>query len=139
MSRQDFDFYPFHTEIATRYADLDTQKHINNVRVAELYQESRVKFIRSSFETERVLKYRKVLADIHIAYRGELHFGDPVAFGVGVERVGNSSLVIVSAAFQGGQCMSTSEAVLVFLDDDGKPKTIPDKVREDVKPFMVTL
>ena len=63
--------YPFQIEVATRFQDLDTLKHINNVAIAGLYEESRLQFHREAFrefrkqQTEKG-RYRTVLADVHI-------------------------------------------------------------------------
>ena len=38
------DNYPFSVDLATRFADLDTLRHVNNVAIAELFEESRVRF-----------------------------------------------------------------------------------------------
>ena len=39
--------YPVTVEILTRYSDIDPQHHINNVAVAQFYQESRLGFHRA--------------------------------------------------------------------------------------------
>jgi acyl-CoA thioester hydrolase len=36
--------YPHKLEISARFADMDPQWHLNNVRIAEYYQEGRVSF-----------------------------------------------------------------------------------------------
>ncbi|HVF16811.1 MAG TPA: hypothetical protein VNA21_07855, partial [Steroidobacteraceae bacterium] len=44
--RLQLDTYPHRTEISLRFADIDPQWHLNNVRVGEYYQEGRVAFFR---------------------------------------------------------------------------------------------
>ncbi len=64
--------FPISIELATRFDDMDLQGHINNVAIANLYQESRLQFHRKLFEEvrkglSRQDKVSTVLADIHIA------------------------------------------------------------------------
>ena len=46
-SRRVLTQYPVHVDILPRYSDVDPQGHINNVAVAEFYQESRLGFHRA--------------------------------------------------------------------------------------------
>ena len=40
--RLQLELYPYRTEITLRFADLDSQAHVNNVRITEYYQEARL-------------------------------------------------------------------------------------------------
>ncbi len=125
--------YPFQIEIPTRFQDLDTLKHINNVAIAGLYEESRLQFHREAFrefrraQTEKG-KYRTVLADVHINYLKEAHYPYPIAVGVGVGHIGRTSYALHCAMFQKGECIGLSEAVIVFAQP-GQPEPIPEGVK----------
>ncbi|MGH1470279.1 MAG: acyl-CoA thioesterase [Cellvibrionaceae bacterium] len=126
--------YPFQFEIHTRYDDLDTQKHVNNVAVANLHQEARVQFHREAFREFRqkhgkTVLFRTVLANIEITYLRETHYPYPVVAGVGIERVGNSSYSIGVSMYQNDECVGTSKAVLVFVKD-GHGIQMPEEIRE---------
>ena len=131
--RQKLINYPFQIEVPTRFQDLDTLKHINNVAIAGLYEESRLQFHREAFrefrkaQTEKG-RYRTVLADIHINYLQEAHYPYPITIGVGVGHIGRTSYALHCAMFQHTKCIGLSEAVIVFAQP-GKPEPIPDGVR----------
>lgn len=121
--------FPFSVELPTRFDDMDILGHINNVAIANIYQESRVQFHRELFRELREGHHREdgigtVLADIHIAYRRESHYPAPVKVSCGVSRLGNTSYTIRSAMFQGELCMGSCDAVLVYVKA-GKPHPIP--------------
>ena len=133
--------YPFQIDIPTRFQDLDTLKHINNVAIAGLYEESRLQFHREVFrELRKSLKnkdqYRTVLADIHINYLQEAHYPYHITVGVGVGHVGNTSYSLHGCMFQKGICIGLSEAVIVF-SQPGKTMPIPDSVRTVLKQNLV--
>lgn len=141
--RRDLANYPFVIEVPTRFQDLDTLKHINNVAIAGLYEESRLQFHRETFrEYRRSLKekskLRTVLADIHINYLREAHYPYPITIGVGVGRIGNSSYTLHCAMFQKDECIGLSEAVIVFAQP-GKPEPIPETVKTILQDNVVKL
>lgn len=125
--------FPVVVELPTRFGDMDILGHINNVAIANLYQEGRVHFHRQAFQNQRPGDRRRdgvgpVLADLHIAYRRESFYPKPVTIAVGVGRLGNTSYTLKTAMFQDGQCVGTSDAVLVYVKD-GKPHPIPEEDR----------
>lgn len=126
--------FPFAVELTTRFDDMDVQGHINNVAIANIYQESRVQFHRELFRQVRHSENRDdgigtVLADVHITYRLETHYPSPVTISCGVSRLGNTSYTIRSAMFQGEHCVGTCDAVLVYVKA-GKPQPIPSAERD---------
>lgn len=133
--------YPYQFEIYTRYDDLDTQKHVNNVAVANLHQESRVQFHREAFREFRkkhgkTVLFRTVLANIEVTYLRETHYPYPVVAGVGIERVGTSSYAIGVSMYQNDECVSTSKAVLVFVKD-GEGVPMPEEIRETLNQCLI--
>jgi acyl-CoA thioester hydrolase len=133
--------FPFSVELATRFDDMDILGHINNVSIANLYQESRVMFHRTLFRALRGGERRKdgvgtVLVDVHIAYRRETFYPQPVTITCGVSRLGNSSYTISSAMYQDGQCVGTCDAALVYVQA-GQPTPIPQNERDILKNFQL--
>lgn len=133
--------FPFSVEIPIRYSDLDTLKHVNNVAIADLYQEARVQFHREVFRQLRRSKLGddgldKVLAELRISYLRETHFPHPVVVGVGLVRLGNSSYTIYEAMYQQGQLVGTCNAVMVYFKD-GKSFPIPDESRAILANYMM--
>jgi acyl-CoA thioester hydrolase len=122
--------YPFVLTMRTRFSDLDPQHHVNNVVVAEYYQESRITFHRSILgeQLERSHGERVLVAHHAMDYLAEIRYPGEVAIGVGVSRIGNSSYTLVSAMFQETLCVGVATTVLVHADAQG-PAPLPEALR----------
>ena len=128
--------YPFSSVTETRFQDLDPLGHINNVAMAALFENGRVRFNRNLGLERRQPGERWLIAAVAIDYVAEAHFPDPVEVMSGIGRIGSSSWDICSAAFQGGQCVATCVTTLVLTDKNG-PKPISDALRQRYGELMV--
>jgi acyl-CoA thioester hydrolase len=112
--------YPYSAMTQTRFADMDVLGHINNVAMAGLFENGRVRFNRSLGERERRLPgERWLIAAVDINYLNEGHFPEDMTIASGVGRIGTSSWVIQSAAFQAGKCIATCDTTIVYTNVDG--------------------
>ncbi|TPG10965.1 acyl-CoA thioesterase [Sphingomonas oligophenolica] len=121
--RLDAAAYPVTQEIGTRYQDLDTNGHLNNVAFASLFESARVRINRATrSEGGRPANERTMVASVAIAYLAEGNFPDPVTVTSGIGRIGTSSWTIEQAMFQQGRCIATCDTVVVCrTDDQAKP------------------
>lgn len=128
--RRTLSYYPVKVEILTRFSDTDSQHHINNVAVAEFYQESRFGFHRalSKQDWEHPHGARTLVARHEMDYLAEIKYPGTVIVGVGVLRVGNSSYTLGSGMFQDGRCVGVALTVLVHADAQGSA-SIPAPMR----------
>ena len=121
--------YPFTTELDTRFGDMDVQRHLNNVALAGLYEEARVRFVSQLFAIHsRADGQRPVLAEATIRYLAEGRYPGRVVAAAGLLRIGRSSYVIGQAMFQGAICIGTADIVIVWTEA-GRPAPIPDALR----------
>lgn len=120
-ARLDLANYPVTIEVETRFQDLDSLGHINNVACAALFETGRVKFNRDvGFALgRRADGNRWLIARLAINYIREGGFPASVSIGHGFGRVGKSSWDILSAAFQDGRCIATCDCTLVLTGPDG--------------------
>lgn len=140
--RLDRSAYPFVNSTETRFQDLDPLGHVNNVAMAALFENGRVRFNRSlnlthHHEIEGMgVEERWLIASVAIDYVAEAHFPYPVDIASGIGRIGTSSWTISAAAFQGERCVATSDTVLVFTGPEG-PRPLPDAMREAFASQMI--
>lgn len=134
--QRDPESYPFSTVTETRFQDLDPLGHINNVAMAALFENGRVRFNRNLGLERRQPGERWLIASVSIDYVAEAHFPDPVEVMSGIGRIGSSSWDIYSAAFQQGVCVATCVSTLVLTDKAG-PKPIPDPLRQRYNELLV--
>ncbi|MEQ8406058.1 MAG: thioesterase family protein [Oceanicaulis sp.] len=123
--------YPVGVTVPSRFRDLDTLGHINNVAIGSFYEEGRAALNRAAFppETRHRHNMRMLIADVHIAYLAEAHYPGDIEVRSGVLKLGRTSYTIALALFQNAKCVGVCETVLVNTDGS-KPAEIPAEGRK---------
>ena len=114
--------------VRPRFQDLDPLNHINNVAMAAMFEDARVRFnhpMRRHFQTESV---RTMVAGQTLNYVAEAHMRPDLTFHIGVGHLGRSSWVVQSCAYQGGTPVLLAQATLVTTSG-GKACPIPEGLR----------
>lgn len=121
--------YPFKTRIEPRFGDMDALRHLNNVALAGIYEEGRLRFT-ASFNHHPVgeERGRPMLAEVTIRYLAEGHYPGVLTVGVGTLHIGRTSYRVGQALFQDGRCIGISDVVVVWTSE-GRPAPIPDDFR----------
>ena len=121
--------YPWNVVLDTRFTDMDINRHLNNVAVARLYEEGRVRFNRGLWgafgETDRP---HYLIGHVAIDYLGEGQYPAPVTVAYAVGSIGGKSYRTAMALFQDERCIGLSDTVMVFRGPDGAAP-IPDRLR----------
>ena len=129
--------YPFATELVPRFGDMDVQGHLNNVALAGLYEEARVRFVSSLFQLHaRPDGQRPVLAEAAIRYLAEGRYPGRLVAAAGLLRLGRTSYVIGQAMFQNTACIGTADIVIVWTEA-GRPCPIPETLREALAAVLI--
>jgi len=128
--------YSFGMPIGTRFQDLDTMGHINNVAMAAMFETGRVGFHRHLGRHPQDQGVRWLIAAVNLSYVREAHFPGDVVIRSGLGHIGNSSWTILSAAFQGDDCVATCDSVMVSQGPDGR-RIISDETRVLLAPHFV--
>ena len=133
------DTYPHRTEISLRFADIDPQWHLNNVRVGEYYQEARVTFFRHLSKQsgyERAPGSRTLVVHQSIDYLNEVKYPGVITVGIGVSRIGTTSWSFAMGMFKDATCVGLSTTVLVYgLETGAAP--IPPSYRAMLERFLL--
>ena len=123
--------YPFATEIPPRFGDMDALRHLNNVALAGLYEEARVRFttavdLRAAFEKG----HRPLIGEVTIRYLAQAHYPGVLTAAVGVLRTGRSSYIFAQALFQDGGCVGLCDTTLIYTStSDGRARPLPEPYR----------
>lgn len=121
--------YPSLVTLDTRFTDMDVNRHLNNVAVARLYEEARVRFnwaLRAAHpELGRV---RYFVARVETDYLGEGQYPLPVDIGYGIAAFGRTSFRAALGLFQAGACIGLCDTVMVHRGETG-PAALPDALR----------
>lgn len=129
--RRRLDSYPVHSRMQTRFGDLDLLGHINNVAIAQFYEEARIALNRKAFAGLAAPPPRILVANVDIAYLAEALYPGELEMGSAVEAIGRSSYVVANALFQSGRCVGAADTVLVATEG-GQPAPLPEPLRESL-------
>lgn len=128
--------YPFACSIEPRFGDLDVNLHINNVAMAGMLEDGRVRFHRRSGYRELLVGCTSMVASVAIEYLGEANYPDSVAIACAMEHVGRTSHRLVQLVTQNGQPLVFARTVLVTVGPEG-PAALPESFAASVAPWML--
>ncbi|WP_298913047.1 thioesterase family protein [uncultured Algimonas sp.] len=125
----DRELYHAHIAVRPRFQDLDPLNHINNVAMAAMFEDARVRFnhpMRDHFQTDTV---RTMVAGQTLNYVKECHMRPDLDFHIGIGRIGTSSWVTQACAWQGDTPVLLAVATLVATRS-GRACAIPETLRD---------
>jgi len=132
--------YPWSREMATRFADMDVNRHLNNVAITRFFEECRVSFNWSLLQsvqaatTTPLARPRYLVAHVAVDYLDEGNYPAPVLMTYAVGAIGRSSFRCLMGMFQGGKAVALCDSVLVHRGDDG-PSPLPADLRARLEAF----
>ena len=122
--------YPWSRATEPRFGDMDALRHLNNVAIARLYEDGRVRFTDGSGVRQALAtRHGFLVAEVSINYLAEGHYPDPLTLGCGIGRVGTTSFAIAQGLFQRGRCIGVADTTLVHVLRGDGPTPLPDIVR----------
>jgi acyl-CoA thioester hydrolase len=130
--------YPHQMKDNVRFADLDANQHVNNAIYATYFEAGRVTLTKDPAIglTPEGLSWVMVRLDIH--FRAELHWPAAIQLGLGISRVGRTSLGFEQAVFSAGKCIASAQAVTVLIDQlSRKPTPLTPAIIAKLQPWMM--
>ena len=128
--------YPFRCTIETRFRDLDINMHVNNVSLAGILEEARVRFHRSSGYHDVMHGVSAMAASLSIQFLGESYYPDPLDVHVAATNVGRTSHTLGQLVFQHDRPVAYAQVVLVCVRDS-RPTELPEQFRESIQPWTL--
>ncbi|WP_334183233.1 acyl-CoA thioesterase [Novosphingobium sp.] len=120
--------YPFSCEIEPRFSDLDLNRHINNVAMAGMLEDGRVRFYRAAAGEDEFQGLATMVASISIEYFGETHYPETLTVHGAIEQLGRTSQQVVQIVTQGGKPVVFARTVIVMVGPEG-PAPLPEDYR----------
>ncbi len=112
--------YKHWTSVTIRYGDTDRQGHVNNAVYSTFFESGRVAFL---FDGDRCIAGPDksfVIVRMSLDYLNEINFPGTVEIGSRILKIGTSSVTVAQAIFKNDTCCSTSESVIVQIDESSK-------------------
>lgn len=135
-SRRSIAAYPLQSAMQLRFGDVDSQRHLNNVAQARLYEEGVMILHRAAIK-ERPASGNGVVFQWTIRYLAEGRYPAPLQLGIGVGRLGGTSYRIDMGLFEEDRCISLCDTIVVF-QINGASVPLPDFYRSGLAPMAMS-
>ncbi len=110
--------YPRHLVLEPRYGDMDVNAHLNNVAIARLFEEARVRTLSELRKApSRGDPSSMMIAHLGIDYLAEGRYPGTIDAALAVTDVGRSSFRLGLALFQQGRAIALADCAMVNLAD----------------------
>ena len=132
--------FRFYHPVEVRYADIDAQRHVNNVAFFSYMESARACYMQhlGLWDGKDFLAIGIIVAEATCTYKAPAAYGQPLRVGVRCARLGNKSLemhyTIEDAAT--GQQMATGRTIQVAYDyHSNRPIPVPEAWRRTLAGF----
>ena len=122
-STPQLDDFPYRLRDNVRFGDLDPNQHVNNAVYATYFETGRVTLMkdRSYGLMPEGLAWIMVRLDMH--FRAELHWPATIELGLGVSKLGRTSVTFDQVVFSAGRCIASAQSVNVLIDEASRRPT----------------
>lgn len=113
-----------------RYADLDTNGHVNNAVYATLSESGRVTYLRERVTPLAPPDIFYVVVRLAIDFTAEAFYPSQAVTASWIERLGRTSMTFGQEIHSGGRLVARAQAVCLMMDRASRrPLPLPDAVR----------
>ncbi|CCQ10411.1 Conserved protein [Pseudoalteromonas luteoviolacea B = ATCC 29581] len=124
--------------VQPRFSETDALGHINNTVVPVWFEAARTPIFKIFTPDLDPKQWKLIIAKIEVEFKGELFYGDKVEIRTGIERIGNSSYVIVQQAWQQDRLCAEGKTIMVRYDFANKSATpLSDEEKQGLNQYLI--
>ena len=135
-ARCESSLFPVLLEHAAQYSDLDPSRRIGRDTLVRWFEDARVQLGREALDADLEDRahglVRLRLVAVRVDVLAPLRIAGDYRIGIGVSRIGSSSVSYRYGVFAGDECVATGESTSVYVGDGGGPAPLPDELREQL-------
>ncbi|WIO75352.1 thioesterase family protein [Porticoccaceae bacterium LTM1] len=126
------------TIITPRFSETDILGHISNTTLPVWFETGRDGFFRRVHPAMTTHDWPLILARIELDLKAQIHLGNDVIIRTGLEKIGNSSVVVYQEAWQNDILAACAKTVMVYFDyQEQCSKPLPSEVRERLAEMLI--
>jgi acyl-CoA thioester hydrolase len=134
----DKSLYKFWVKEHVRYADLEVQRHVNNMVIGVYFQSARIAMLSDLGIMWGTPEHAIVIARTTNNFYKEISYPKDLDCGAAVTRLGNTSFNMMFGVFSGDDCYASQEAIAIYWNPVTKEKRpLDDAVREKLSRYLV--
>ena len=129
--------FPYRLTDNVRFADMDINQHVNNASYASYFETSRVTLMKDAANGLQPAGFGWVMVRLDINFRAELHWPGTIDLGLGVAKIGRTSVSFDQVVFSEGKCIASARAITVLIDDvTRKPAPLTPELKAKFAPWI---
>jgi acyl-CoA thioester hydrolase len=136
-SAPQLDDFPYRLTDNVRFGDLDPNQHVNNAVYATYFETGRVTLMKDRSYGLMPQGLAWIMARLDIHFRAELHWPGTIELGLGVSKLGRTSVTFDQVVFSGHRCVASAQSVNVLIDETTrKPTPLTPEIIANFQPWL---
>lgn len=132
------DHFPWRTSVRVRFGDSDARRLASDAFLARCAEQMRVEFLNEIYGSRREDLGGMLVAHVSLRWQRRLPPGASWQVGCGVAHMGDRSLAVRGAMFDGDLCVATCDSVMVVIDRETRRSArLPEAARSLLEPFRL--
>jgi len=129
--------FPYRLTDNVRFADLDPNQHVNNAVYASYFETGRVTLMKDRSYGLMPPGFAWVMVRLDMHFRAELRWPNSIELGLGVAKLGRTSVTFDQVVFCGGRCIASAVSTNVLLDEQTrKPTVLTAEIIRSFQPWL---
>ncbi|MHB9286028.1 acyl-CoA thioesterase [Halobacteriales archaeon Cl-PHB] len=124
----------YHHDLEVQYRDLDPRSHVNHARYVSYLEQAKGEFFRDVLGTS-LAAANTAVRHLELDYRSPIEYDRSVTVALGPIDPGDTSYTIAYEITDGETVVATAETVSVLLDDNDRPRSLPESWREAIESY----
>lgn len=104
------------TKVTPAFVDTDGLGHINNTKLPIWFELGRNDIFRIFTPDLDLKKWELIVAKIEVEFKGELYYGSDIEIKTFIEKIGNSSFVVLQQAWQNNKIGAEGRTTMVHYN-----------------------
>ena len=131
------DDFPYRLSDNVRFGDLDPNRHVNNAVFATYFESGRVMLMKTPENGLVADGLAWIMVRLDIRFRAELRWPGTFEVGLGVAKLGRTSVTFEQVVFSEGRCVASALAVNVLIDAvTRKPTPLTADIIRNFQPWL---
>jgi acyl-CoA thioester hydrolase len=129
--------FPYRLTDNVRFADLDPNQHVNNAAYASYFETGRVTLMKDRTYGLMPPGFAWVMVRLDMHFRTELRWPNSIELGLGVTKLGRTSVTFDQVVFSQGKCIASAVSTNVLLDEQTrKPTALTAEIIRSFQPWL---